>query len=60
MEHRVVSHTEWVEARKRHLAEEKKFTKQRDELSQARRDLPWELVEKQYVFEGPKGRRTLD
>ncbi|HEY4889483.1 MAG TPA: DUF899 family protein [Candidatus Dormibacteraeota bacterium] len=60
MEHKVVSHAEWVEARKRHLAEEKKFTKQRDELSQARRDLPWEGVEKEYVFEGPQGRRTLD
>jgi predicted dithiol-disulfide oxidoreductase (DUF899 family) len=60
MEHRVVSHDEWVEARKRHLAEEKKFTKLRDQLSQARRDLPWELVEKDYVFEGPHGRRTLD
>lgn len=60
MEHRVVSHAEWVEARKRHLAEEKKFTKLRDELSQARRDLPWELVEKEYVFEGPQGRRILD
>ena len=59
MEHRVVSHAEWVEARKRHLAEEKKFTKLRDELSQARRDLPWERVEKEYVFEGPQGRRTL-
>jgi len=59
MEHRVVSHTEWVEARKRHLAEEKKFTKLRDDLSQARRDLPWERVEKEYVFEGPSGRRTL-
>jgi predicted dithiol-disulfide oxidoreductase (DUF899 family) len=60
MEHRVVSHAEWVEARKRHLAEEKKFTKLRDELSQARRDLPWERVDKEYVFEGPHGRRTLD
>ena len=59
MEQRVVSHEEWVEARKRHLAEEKKFTKLRDELSQARRDLPWERVEKEYVFEGPQGRRTL-
>lgn len=60
MEHSVVSHEEWVEARKRHLAEEKKFTKLRDELSQARRDLPWERVEKDYVFEGAGGRRTLD
>src|SRR2546430_15882474 len=60
MQHKVVSHEEWVEARKRHLVEEKKFTALRDQLSQARRDLPGELVEKEYVFEGLKGKRTLD
>ncbi len=59
MEHRVVSHEEWEEARKKHLAEEKKFTKLREQLSQARRDLPWELVDTKYVFEGPGGRMTL-
>jgi predicted dithiol-disulfide oxidoreductase (DUF899 family) len=58
--HRVVSHEEWVEARTKHLVEEKKFTRLRDQLSQARRDLPWELVEKEYEFEGPNGKRTLD
>jgi len=56
MQHKVVSHEEWVEARKRHLVEEKKFTTLRDQLSQARRDLPWELVEKEYVFEGLKAK----
>jgi len=60
MQHKVVSHEQWVEARKRHLVEEKMFTKLRDKLSQARRDLPWELVDKEYVFEGPQGKRTLD
>jgi predicted dithiol-disulfide oxidoreductase (DUF899 family) len=60
MQHKVVSSEEWVEARKRHLVEEKKFTKLRDQLSQARRDLPWELVDKEYVFDGPQGKRTLD
>ena len=60
MQHKVVSHEQWVEARKRHLVEEKMFTKPRDKLSQARRDLPWELVDKEYVFEGPQGKRTLD
>lgn len=59
MEHKVVSHKEWLEARKRHLADEKEFTKQRDRLSQARRDLPWERVEKDYEFEGPNGRASL-
>ena len=60
MGHRVVSHEEWVEERRKHLLEEKRFTRLRDELSQARRDLPWELVDKQYVFDGPQGRRTLE
>jgi len=60
MQHKVVSHEEWVEARKRHLVEEKKFTALRDRLSQTRRDLPWERVDNDYVFEGPQGKRTLD
>ncbi len=59
MEHRVVSHEEWVEARREHLAAEKRFTRERDALSQARRDLPWERVDKEYIFEGPHGRRSL-
>jgi predicted dithiol-disulfide oxidoreductase (DUF899 family) len=59
MTHAVVSHDEWVKARKKHLADEKEFTRARDRLSAARRDLPWERVEKEYVFEGADGRRTL-
>jgi len=58
-DHKVVSHTNWLESRKRHLADEKEFTRMRDRLSQARRDLPWELVDKEYVFEGAGGRATL-
>jgi len=57
--HTVVSREEWIAARTQFLAKEKAFTRLRDELSQARRDLPWERVEKQYVFEGPQGKETL-
>ena len=57
--HAVVSRAEWIEARKQLLAREKEFTRARDRLSQERRELPWVRVEKQYVFEGPKGRETL-
>jgi predicted dithiol-disulfide oxidoreductase (DUF899 family) len=57
--HKVVAHAGWVAARKKHLAKEKEFTRLRDQLSRERRDLPWELVEKQYAFEGESGRRTL-
>src|SRR5262249_57388190 len=31
----------------------------RDELSRARRELPWERVEKAYDFEGPAGPESL-
>src|SRR5437660_12807539 len=58
-DHRVVPHEEWLAARKQLLADEKEFTRLRDRLSQQRRDLPWEPVDKEYVFEGPKGRQTL-
>lgn len=58
-QHHVASHEEWLVARKQLLAEEKEFTRLRDRLSQKRRDLPWEAVDKEYVFEGPNGRRTL-
>jgi predicted dithiol-disulfide oxidoreductase (DUF899 family) len=58
-EHKVVSEKEWLAARKKLLAEEKKFSKLRDKLNQKRRDLPWVKMEKDYVFEGPDGEETL-
>jgi predicted dithiol-disulfide oxidoreductase (DUF899 family) len=54
-----VSHAEWIEARKKLLAQEKEFTRMRDELSRQRRELPRERVEKDYVFEGPRGKETF-
>src|SRR6266568_5159878 len=57
--HKVVKHDQWLAARKRHLAKEKEFTRLRDQLSRERRDLPWELVEKQYTFEGEHGTQAL-
>jgi predicted dithiol-disulfide oxidoreductase (DUF899 family) len=59
VQHKVVSHEEWIEARKRFLAKEKEFTRLRDELSRERRELPWTRVDKQYVFDGPSGKETL-
>jgi predicted dithiol-disulfide oxidoreductase (DUF899 family) len=56
---KVVSHDEWLAVRKKYLAKEKEFTRLRDQLSKERRELPWELVEKEYVFEGENGRQTL-
>ena len=51
----VVSHSVWIEARKNLLAKEKEFTRQRDDLSRQRRELPWEKVETNYVFDAPQG-----
>jgi predicted dithiol-disulfide oxidoreductase (DUF899 family) len=58
-QHRVVNRDEWLAARTQLLAREKEFTRQRDQLSQERRDLPWEAVDKEYMFEGPTGQMTL-
>src|SRR6266480_455737 len=57
--HPVVSHDEWLSARTAFLAKEKEFTRLRDDLSRQRRELPWEAVEKEYVFQGPNGKETL-
>jgi predicted dithiol-disulfide oxidoreductase (DUF899 family) len=57
--HRVVSHEQWMAARKAFLAEEKEFTRARDRLSEKRRELPWERVEKTYVFDGAGGKQNL-
>ena len=57
--HRVVSHRAWIEARRKFLAKEKKFTRLRDELNRQRRALPWEAVTKEYVFDGQDGKQAL-
>lgn len=60
VDHKVVSHTDWIAARKKHLAKEKEFTRLRDQLSRERRGLPWELVEKDYSFQGAQGKVSLN
>jgi predicted dithiol-disulfide oxidoreductase (DUF899 family) len=57
--HMVVLHDEWIKARQQFLTKEKEFTRLRDQLSQQRRALPWERVDKEYVFDGPNGKETL-
>jgi predicted dithiol-disulfide oxidoreductase (DUF899 family) len=54
-----VSQEEWLTARRQLLSKEKEFTRQRDQLSAARRELPWVRVEKEYVFDTPSGKQTL-
>jgi predicted dithiol-disulfide oxidoreductase (DUF899 family) len=58
-QHQVVSHSQWISARRQLLAKEKEFTRLRDELSAVRRALPWERVEKDYVFAGITGQVSL-
>jgi predicted dithiol-disulfide oxidoreductase (DUF899 family) len=41
------------------LIKEKEFTRLRDELSRERRELPWQRVGKDYVFDGPNGKVKL-
>jgi predicted dithiol-disulfide oxidoreductase (DUF899 family) len=57
--HKVVSHEEWIAARKTFLTEEKAFSRARDAISKKRRELPWEKVEKRYVFDGANGKEAL-
>lgn len=56
---KVLPHAEWLKARKQLLEKEKTFTKARDSLTKARQALPWERVEKRYVFVGSNGEETL-
>jgi predicted dithiol-disulfide oxidoreductase (DUF899 family) len=56
----VVSREQWLEARRRLLAQEKEMTRRHDELNASRRRLPMVKVDKEYVFEGPAGKVTLD
>src|SRR3954466_10963346 len=58
-DHKIVSRDEWTAARRQLLAQEKEFTRQRDLLSQSRRDLPWVQVEKAYVFDATNGKQSL-
>jgi predicted dithiol-disulfide oxidoreductase (DUF899 family) len=56
---KVVSGEEWTQARKALLAREKEFSREREALARARRDLPWEEVTKDYAFDGPDGKLSL-
>ncbi|MBO9728473.1 MAG: thioredoxin family protein [Chitinophaga sp.] len=57
--HKIVSPEEWKAARIKFLEKEKQYTRLRDELTRERMALPWERVEKEYVFDSPNGKVTL-
>ncbi|MDM0015645.1 thioredoxin family protein [Variovorax sp. J22P168] len=57
--HAVVSGPRWLEARQTLLALEKQLTRLQDQVAEERRALPWERIDKGYVFDTRDGRRTL-
>jgi predicted dithiol-disulfide oxidoreductase (DUF899 family) len=59
MEHRIVSRDQWLLERTALLAREKEMTRLRDEMSEARRALPWVKVDKSYLFDTPSGKKSL-
>src|ERR1041384_176369 len=59
LDREVVSAQEWGAAREALLVKEKKLTHARDALAAERRRMPWLAVEKNYEFDGPKGKVSL-
>jgi predicted dithiol-disulfide oxidoreductase (DUF899 family) len=55
----IVSHDQWLTERKKLLAHEKELTRQYDRVNAERRRLPMVRIEKDYVFDGPSGKRGL-
>jgi predicted dithiol-disulfide oxidoreductase (DUF899 family) len=55
----VVSAAEWEAAREGLLSKEKEATRARDALAAERRRLPMVRIDKEYVFDGPKGKAGL-
>ena len=59
VEHAVVPHKQWLEARRELLVREKQLRRQMDEMAALRRSLPWERVDKDYIFDSANGERHL-
>ncbi len=55
----VVSQAEWQAAHEALLAKEKEATRARDALAAERRRQPMVRIDKDYVFDGPRGKATL-
>lgn len=57
--HPVVAHDSWLAERSALLADEKELTHLRARIASRRRALPWERVDKDYVFATAQGPRRL-
>jgi len=55
----IVSTEEWEAAHQQLLVKEKELTRARDAMAAARRRMPWLAVNKNYEFDGPKGKVSL-
>jgi predicted dithiol-disulfide oxidoreductase (DUF899 family) len=55
----IVSPQEWEAARQKLLVDEKELTHARDALAAKRRRMPWLEVKKEYEFDGPNGKASL-
>ena len=53
--HTVATQEQWLVARRELLEAEKELTRRSDALAQARRELPWVRVDKDYRFETEAG-----
>ena len=58
-DHEIVSDENWLAARMELLAEEKEFTRLRDELTAKRQQLPWRKIDKDYQFATESGTKSL-
>src|SRR5881392_1786593 len=58
-EHRIGTREEWQVARNELAKLEAEQAKRNEEITSARRDLPWVGVEKQYEFDTQNGKKTL-
>jgi len=56
----IVSQDKWLAKRIALLAQEKELTKQHDRISAERRRLPMVKIEKNYVFDTPTGKQSLN
>ena len=57
--HPVVSREDWLAARKTLLAKEKEAIHLRDKINAERLALPWVKVDKKYLFDTPRGKKSL-
>ena len=55
----IVSEQEWTAAHQKLLIKEKALTRARDALAAQRRRMPWLAIEKEYAFDGAKGKASL-